>query len=97
MEVRYIGQTNNPKERYRDHVSLQKRHVEYPNKKQKWANGLLLKGFKPIMQILFECEPCDANRWEQHFINLFNYNNQLVNSAVVIKNTYQMEINFNLK
>jgi hypothetical protein len=47
------------------------------------------------MQELFNCWRTDANKWEQLYINLFNHNNQLLNVATPVKETFQIEIGFN--
>lgn len=77
-EVRYVGKTNNPNERYKNH--LNKLHGEGTHKRN-WINSLRNKGLKPIFEII---DVVDIEEWkekEKYYIkyyrdagcNLVNY------------------------
>jgi len=71
-EVRYIGKTNNPKDRYSRH--LQKCYLEKYDKntyKSNWIKSLLKIGEKPIMDIIQECDSSTVNELEIYWINKF--------------------------
>lgn len=88
-EVRYVGQTNDPKTRYIDHCSRQPRYMVQPNNKRKWVIELAELGLKPKMDVLFQCPKEQANMWEHQFIKMFKPCG-LLNSATVRKETFQM-------
>jgi hypothetical protein len=54
--VRYVGKTNNPKERMRAHISPHV-YMRHNNLKCIWTKELKGMGLKPIMQILTTCKP----------------------------------------
>jgi hypothetical protein len=85
MSVRYVGQTNNPKERLRAHVSPHIYMKTY-NKKAIWTEELKAARLKPIMQVLFTCHPDQANMWEHYFFKLF--------TATIFRETFQYNITY---
>ena len=67
-EVRYVGQTENPKKRYRQHCGPETR---LKTKKAEWIRGLISRGLKPSMIILEEVvagrvSDCEA-KWIRHY------------------------------
>ena len=71
-EVRYIGKTNNPKNRYKRH--LQKCYLEKYDKnthKSNWIKSLLKVGGKPIMNIIQECDSSNVNELEIYWVRKF--------------------------
>jgi hypothetical protein len=95
LEVRYVGQTNNPKERLRAHISPHV-YMRHNNKKAIWTEELKASGHKPVMQVLFTCQAHDANLWEHHFIKTFK-SCGLLNSAEVVKETFQFDLSYSQK
>jgi len=64
-QVRYVGKTNNPKRRYRQHLYCAKQLISHS---QRWIQGLLDQGLKPEMQII---ETTTRSLWrerEQYWI-----------------------------
>ena len=64
--VRYIGKSNNPKKRYRTHIS---EHGNYY--KLSWIKSLKRKGLKPKLIIIDEVNIKDWKFWEMHYISLY--------------------------
>jgi hypothetical protein len=58
----------------------------------RWTEELKALGLRPIMDMLCECPNDESELYEYRYIKLFNYNNQLLNTAVVMKETNQIEI-----
>jgi len=92
MEVRYIGQTNNPKERMRAHTSPHV-YMKTNNRKAIWTEELKAEGLKPIMDVLFSCHPDQANMWEHYFYKMFKCCD-LLNTATIFKETLQYNITY---
>lgn len=64
--VRYVGKTNNTKERFRKHLSENNQ-----TKKSRWIKGLKNKGLKPVFEIIDECTECDWQEKERQYIKVF--------------------------
>ena len=67
-EVRYIGKTKNPKERFHNHCN--RLHNEHTHKRN-WINSLRSMGLKPKMNILDEVNESEWKYWEKHWIEQF--------------------------
>lgn len=52
LRVRYVGKSNNPKERLSGHLS--ERSLRAGNEKNAWLKSLLLQGLRPVLIILQE-------------------------------------------
>ncbi len=66
--IRYVGQTSNPKVRYRSHLRGNKyRNTHTTN----WIQGLLDLNLKPIMIEIDQCEIKDLDITEQSYIRLY--------------------------
>lgn len=59
MIIKYIGKSNNPKKRYYQHFADVRK--QYKTKKCNWIRKLISLGFKPILNII---EECDITQWE---------------------------------
>ena len=67
-EVRYIGKTKNPKERFHNHCN--RLHNQYSHKRN-WINSLRNQGLKPVMNILDEINESEWKYWEKFWIEQF--------------------------
>jgi predicted GIY-YIG superfamily endonuclease len=67
-EVRYIGKTKNPKERFHNHCN--RLHNEHTHKRN-WINSLRNQGLKPKMNILDEVTESEWKYWEKFWIEQF--------------------------
>lgn len=91
LEVRYVGKTNDPKERYRAHISPHI-YMRNNNKKCIWIESLKAQDLKPLMQVMITCYPEDSFSYEYRYFKLFNYNNNLLNVAPIQNETFQYEL-----
>lgn len=66
--IRYVGQTSNPKVRYRSHLKGNKYRNTYTTN---WIQGLLDLNLKPIMIEIDQCEIKDLDITEQSYIRLY--------------------------
>lgn len=64
--VRYVGKTNNIKERFRKHISERNK-----TKKCKWIIGLKNKNLKPQFEVIDECGSDNWQDVERGYIKLF--------------------------
>lgn len=91
LEIRYVGKTNNPKERMRAHISPHV-YMRHNNRKCIWTEELKSLGLRPIMQVLLQCSEEDSVLWEYKFYTLFKTGCDLLNSATIHKETHQLEL-----
>lgn len=68
--VRYIGKTNNPIKRLRDHINECKKYGFW-TPKNKWILSLIDKGLKPIMNVIEETENDNINELEIDYIKKY--------------------------
>lgn len=68
-EVRYIGKSNNPKNRLRDHLCVNRKHGASHCKA--WIKSLNSIGIVPAMDILDEVDYKEWEFWEQYWISQF--------------------------
>ncbi|MES2265601.1 MAG: NUMOD3 domain-containing DNA-binding protein [Bacteroidota bacterium] len=66
-EVRYVGQTNNLKVRFYGHISGCKNRK---NHCQNWMYSIIVKGLRPFMEVLEECNIDDVDANEILYIAL---------------------------
>lgn len=92
LQVRYVGKTNNPKERMRAHISPHI-YMRHNNLKCIWIENLKASGLKPIMQILCTCSEEESENYEYRYWKLFG-GVELLNRATIQKETLQMKILF---
>jgi hypothetical protein len=93
LEVRYVGKTNNPKERMRAHISPHI-YMRHNNKKCIWMEELKSAGLRPIMQVLTTCEDKFSHLYEYRYYKLFKDSCNLLNAATIAKETYQLNFSF---
>lgn len=87
LEIKYIGQSNDIDRRYRDHIrkSLAKTDCEYNTYKSRWIRKIINKGYKPLLEIIEECDNLElSNIREKYYIEkLTNEGYKLTNSHVL--------------
>ena len=101
MEVRYVGQTVNPENRFRNHIwESKEQNVTH---KHRWIVSLMRRNLKPVMKIIGSAmlTSAAANRIENKLIHRYSKHCRLVNlndrgrnqSVIVTKpvNQYTME------
>ncbi len=93
LEIRYIGKTNNPKERMRAHISPHI-YMRNNNKKCIWMESLKALKLKPIMTVLTSCSEEESINYEYMYWKLFKDSCDLLNSQEILKETFQMDIKF---
>ena len=64
-EVRYVGKTNNPSERYKNHLNKCRDGGTY---KHNWINSLRKIGLKPIFEIIDEVDIKEWKEKEKYYI-----------------------------
>lgn len=67
--IRWIGKTNNPKNRLKNHISESK--TKKTSNRIKWLNKLNNNNQKPILNIVDEVPVNEWEFWEQHYISLY--------------------------
>lgn len=67
-QLRYVGKSVNPKNRFRKHLQESKKKVTY---KDRWVNKLLENNIKPELLIIDVVDINDWVFWEQHYIEYF--------------------------
>lgn len=65
-EIRYVGKTVNPRERYKEHLK-----EKYNTRKCNWVQSLLLKGVEPEFMVLDIVKTEEWEFWERHYISLY--------------------------
>jgi predicted GIY-YIG superfamily endonuclease len=79
-EVKYVGRTVNPKNRYRNHIYEAKKNNR--NLRERWIVSLLRRNKKPIMEVVFKKETtlCDAISIEKMLVKKIGKKFKLKNS-----------------
>lgn len=67
-EVRYVGKTKNPTQRFYNHCN--KLHNENTHKRN-WISSLKKQGLKPTMTVLDEVDELEWKYWEKYWIEQF--------------------------
>lgn len=67
-EVRYVGKTNNPKERYKNHLNKAK---DGGTHKRNWIGSLRKKGLKPVFETIKEVFVSEWKDWEKYCIGYY--------------------------
>lgn len=88
-EIRYIGQTDDIKRRYNDHISssLNENSDSYDTYKARWIRKLKLRGLLPIIEVVEEC-----NSLEQSNIRERYYVSKLTNEGCRLTNSYITDV-----
>lgn len=86
MEIRYVGQTNEPKRRFNDHISssINENSESYDTYKARWVRKVVSNNSLPIMNIIDSCNSFEeSNKLERIYVeNLTNDGCRLTNSHV---------------
>lgn len=69
-DIKYIGGTYDPKERFRAHLQIAKRQGS-DKPIYLWMTDLLHKGIKPVFNILFTCELRRKTKKEVETIKMY--------------------------
>ncbi len=93
FQVRYIGKTKDIKGRLRAHI-FPHNDVKDKNIKMIWTEELKSLGLKPIMTVLTSCSEEESVDYEYMYYKLFKGSCDLLNSAVILKETFQMDIKY---
>lgn len=80
-EIRYIGKTKNPSDRYKDHLRSFKKVLKGINNQwvSRWINKLNKEGLQPKMKILLECNIFNVNFCEIELISHYKQFCKLTN------------------
>jgi len=70
LDKKYVGQTQNIKQRFASHLCEHK-SKKSKSKKDIWIESLLNSGKKPIIIVLDSCIVFDGNKKEQYYIELY--------------------------
>lgn len=86
MEIRYVGQTNDPKRRFNDHISssINESSDSYETYKARWIRKVISNNLLPIMNIIDTCDSIEeSNRLERDYVDRFTTEGvKLTNSHV---------------
>lgn len=86
MEIRYVGQTNEPKRRFNDHISssINESSDSYNTYKARWIRKILNNNLLPIMSIIDSCSSFEeSNKLERIYVEkLIKDGYRLTNSHV---------------
>lgn len=86
LEIKYVGQTNDLKRRFRVHIqkSLYEKSSEYDTYKSRWIRSVLEKNIFPVMDVIDVCEMLEeSNTLEKFYIEKFtNEGYSLTNSYI---------------
>lgn len=79
-EVRYVGKTNNIKERYKAHLNKAR---DIGTHKRNWINLLRRKKLRPIFEIINRVPIDEWRYWERYYINYYSSKGcELVNYTI---------------
>jgi len=68
LSVRYIGKSNNPKKRFKEHLYEAKNKK---TKRERWITKLVKLNLLPVLEILKEIKEGESIIWEPFYINKF--------------------------
>lgn len=78
-KIRYVGKTNNIKQRYKNHIN---KNRDKKTHKRNWINKLREKGKKPIIEIIDEANNTNWKEKEKYWIRYYlDKNCKLVNET----------------
>lgn len=91
--IKYIGKSDNPKDRLRNHLIDAKNFTV--THKLAWLNGLFKKGLSPVLNIIDEVSQEEWPFWEIHYISLykswgFNLTNSTEGGDGIVNPTQKM-------
>jgi len=67
-EVRYVGKTNNPEQRYKNHLNKAR---DGGTHKRNWIGLLRKKSLKPVFEIIKEVSVDEWKDWEKYYIRCY--------------------------
>lgn len=76
-DIRYIGQSFDPKTRYRRHISDSKKRKDH---KSNWIKSLLEINLKPKLDIIHTCNESNVDYYEKYYIEKYKKLYDLTNS-----------------
>lgn len=88
-EIKYIGQTDNIRRRFNDHLrkSLNPNDSEYETYKSRWIRKLLNEGVNPVLDIIEECDTIEiSNNREKFWIE------KMTEMGVKLTNSYVNDV-----
>ena len=90
-DIRYVGQTVDPQNRYRNHIWEAKENNR--NHKERWIVSLLRKNKRPIMKIIWsgQLTSDEANKVESKLIRYYKTKYKLTNALDRSRNTSVVE------
>jgi hypothetical protein len=95
MEIRYVGQTNEPKRRFNDHISssVNESSDSYDTYKARWIRKIINNNLVPIMSIIDSCSSFEeSNKLEKIYVeNLTKDGYRLTNSHVTDVTEFSLE------
>jgi hypothetical protein len=95
MEIRYVGQTNEPKRRFNDHISssVNESSDSYDTYKARWIRKIINNNLVPIMSIIDSCSSFEeSNKLEKIYVeNLTKDGYRLTNSHVTDVTEFSVE------
>ena len=95
MEIRYVGQTNEPKRRFNDHISssINESSESYDTYKARWIRKVITNNLLPIMNIVDSCRSFEeSNKLERIYVeNLTKDGCRLTNSHVTDVTEFSVE------
>lgn len=78
--VRYVGKSDNPKNRFKRHIELCNNEKSH---KISWIRGLINKGLLPVLNVIDTVPWCDWKEWEKQYIKMYKASGaNLVNSTL---------------
>jgi hypothetical protein len=88
-EIRYIGQTDDIKRRYNDHISssMNENSDSYDTYKARWVRKLKLSGLLPIIEIVEECDSLEQSNIRERY-----YVSKLTNEGCRLTNSYITDV-----
>jgi hypothetical protein len=88
-EIRYIGQTDDIKRRYNDHISssMNEKSDSYDTYKARWVRKLKLSGLLPIIEIVEECDSLEQSNIRERY-----YVSKLTNEGCRLTNSYITDV-----
>ena len=88
-QIRYIGQTDNIKRRYNDHISssLNKNSSSYNTHKSSWVRKVVNNNLFPIIEVVEECDSLEQSNIRERY-----YIEKLTNEGYKLTNSYISDV-----
>ena len=91
-EIRYIGQSIDPEQRFKIHWRERCKHKivvsnhKYQSEKALWLYELDMQGLKPSMTIIEQCDPKEADQKELYWIKEYSKNGRWLTNRNLHRN-----------